>query len=206
MNLQYWKKLLINVPSCISSKKYDHRHAYLLEDTASFQKQSGVTDSALPPVPSKLDKTPLFFRECTFYLEIYTIHTNTNCGVVAFLKKLYSTRLVELKVGFCKLPVNLKVDVAFTYLLEIVVEATVDTQATIKLQKATYILEYSSNANGPTIFFQKMAHLPYQSGQASINKTLKRLASMENTIMTNALAAFQKCEHIQQSIDFIKAA
>ena len=75
---------------------------------------------------------------------------------MAFLKKLCPIGLLRLEVGFGTLPTNLSVYVVFKYLLNMVVDATVDTKAAIKLQKSACSLQYSPNANGPTVFFQQM--------------------------------------------------
>ena len=151
IQLQLWKYFVVNALSQVPNKEHDHRHAYLLEDLTSFWKRSGIIDGILLTVPTRLVKDEEAFKQYTFYLDVYNTHAYINRDTVVFLKKLCPTVLLGLKVGFGTLPTNLSVDTAFKYLLEMAVEATVDTEVAS--------LQYSSNTNGLTVFFQQVQHL-----------------------------------------------
>ena len=86
------------------------------------------------------------------------------------------------------------------------VEPNIDNEAAIKLQLTGCNMIYSSSPIGPTVFFQELEHIKFQLTQTNVNDTLTRLELSDNVIKTIALAAFRKCGHVQQNIEFIEAA
>ena len=67
-------------------------------------------------------------------------------------------------------------------------------------------MTYSLSTKGPTVFFQELEHIQFQLTQNNVDDVLTRLELSDNVIKTIALAAFCKCGHLQQNIEFIKAA
>ena len=85
-------------------------------------------------------------------------------------------------------------------------EPTIDTEAAIKLQVEAYKKTYSPGPMGPTIFFQELEHIQFQLTQTNADDTLTRLELTDNVIRTILIAAFRKCDHLQQNIEFVEAA
>ena len=129
-----------------------------------------------------------------------------NWATVAFLRKLFPSGLVGLEVGYNQLPTNLMVREVYKPLTSMVKEPTIDTKAAIKLQVAGYNMTYSSAPIEPTVFFQDLEHIKFQLTKTNVDDTLTRLELSDNVIKTIALAAFRKCGHLQQNIEFIEAA
>ena len=67
-------------------------------------------------------------------------------------------------------------------------------------------MTYAPGPMGPTVFFQELEHIKFQLTQTNVDDTLTRLELSDNVIKTIALAAFRKCGHLQQNIEFIEAA
>ena len=67
-------------------------------------------------------------------------------------------------------------------------------------------MTYSPSAKEPTVFFQEFERIKFQLIQINMDDTLTRLELSDNVIKTIALAAFRKYGHLQQNIEFIKAA
>ena len=67
-------------------------------------------------------------------------------------------------------------------------------------------MAYSPSPMGPTVFFQELEHIKFQLTQTNVDDTLTRLELSDNVIKTIALAAFRKCGHLQQNIEFIEAS
>ena len=95
---------------------------------------------------------------------------------------------------------------AYKHLTSMAKEPNIDTEAAIKLQLAGYNMIYSLGLMGPTVSFQELEHIKIQLIQANVDETLTRLELSDNVIKTIALAAFRKCGHLQQNIEFIEAA
>ena len=176
-----------------------------MEDLESFRKHSGIHDADLPLPPTRPDKNDnIPFRQYQFYLGMYNNHMEINCAAVAFLRKLCPSRLVGLEVGYNQLPTNLMVGTAHKYLVTMIVEPNIDTEAAIKLQLAGHNMTYTPNAKGPTVFFQKVEHIQFQLTQTDADDILNWLELSNNVIKTIALLAFRKCGRLQQNIEFIK--
>ena len=95
---------------------------------------------------------------------------------------------------------------AYRHLTSMAKEPTIDTEAAIKLQVAGYKKTYSPGPMGTTVFFKELKHIKFQLTQTNVDDTLSRLELSDNVIKTIALAAFRKCGHLQQNIEFIEAA
>ena len=94
---------------------------------------------------------------------------------------------------------------AYDRIVSMAVEPNIDTEAAIKLQLTGYNITYSPSAKGQAVFFQELKHIKFQLIQTNVDDTLTRLELSDNVIKTITLAAFRKCGHLQQNIDFIKA-
>ena len=131
---------------------------------------------------------------------------NINRAAVAFLRKLFPSGLVGLEVGYNQLPTSLMIREAYTHLTSMAKEPTIDTETAIKLQVAGYKKTYLPGPMGPTVFFQELERIKFQLTQTNVDVTLTRSELSDNVIKIIALAAFRKCGHLQQNIEFIEAA